>query len=130
MFVCLILLLLQIVNLLSLHVFDLMIIKKRRVYEQRVCDVERGSFTPLDFSALGSVSRPTEITCKRLASLLATKRDQPYNIIISFLQCQLSFSLLRSAIMCLQGSCSTAGHSCKEIHFTLAVSEGRLSLTD
>ena len=59
--------------------------EKRRVYEQRVRDVERGSFTPLVFSALGGVSRPTEITYKRLASLLAAKRDQHYNIIISFL---------------------------------------------
>ena len=49
--------------------------EKRRVYEQRVRDVERGSFTPLVFSALGGVSRPTEITYKRLASLLTTKRD-------------------------------------------------------
>ena len=104
--------------------------EKRRVYEQRVRDVERGSFTPLVFSALGGVSRPTEITYKRLASLLATKRDQPYNIIISFLRSRLSFSLLRSAIMCLRGSRSTAGHPRKEIDFTLAVSEGRLSLTD
>ena len=104
--------------------------EKRRVYEQRVRDVERGSFTPLVFSALGGVSRPTEVTYKRLTSLLASKRDQPYNIIISFLRCWLSFSLLRSAIMCLRGSRSTAGHPRKEIDFTLAVSEGRLSLTD
>ena len=93
-------------------------------------DVERGSFTPVIFSALGGLSRPIEITYKRLASLLATKQDQPYNIIISFLQCRLSFSLLRFAIMCLRGSCSSAGHPHKEINFTLAVSEGRLSLTD
>ena len=33
-------------------------------------------------------------------------------------------------IMCLRGSRSTAGHQHKEIDFTLAVSEGRLSLTD
>ena len=95
-----------------------------------MCDVERGSFTHLVLFALGGISRPTEITYKRLASLLASKRDQPYNIIISFLRCWLSFSLLRSAIMCLRGSRSTAGHPHKEIDFTLAVSEGRLSLTD
>ena len=93
-------------------------------------DVEQGSFTPLVFSALGGVGRPTEITYKRLASLLATKRDQPYDIIISILRCRLSFSLLWSAIMCLWGSRSTAGHPHKVINFTLAVSEGRLSLTD
>ena len=104
--------------------------EKRRVYEQRVREVERGSFTPLVFSALGGVSRPTEITYKRLASLLATKKDHHYSIIISFIRCRLSFSLLRSAIMCLRGSRSTAGHPQRDIDFTLAVSEGRLSLTD
>jgi len=92
--------------------------------------VERGSFTPLVFSALGGVSRPTEITYKRLASLLATKKDQHYNVVISLIRCRLSFSLLWSAIMCLRGSCSTAGHPLREIDFTLAASEGRLSLTD
>ena len=103
--------------------------EKCRFYEQRVHDVELGSFTPLVFSALGGVSRPTEVTYERLASLLATKRDQHYNIVISFLRCRLSFSLLRSAIMCLRGSRSTAGRPQRDIDFTLAVSEGRLSLT-
>ena len=79
--------------------------EKCHVYEQRAHEVEQGSFTTLVFSALGGVSRPTEITYKRLASLLATKKI----IIISFIRCRLSFSLLRSAIMCLRGSHSTAG---------------------
>ena len=48
--------------------------EKRRMYEQRVREVERGSFTPLAFSALGGMSGPTEITYKRLASLLAIKK--------------------------------------------------------
>ena len=59
--------------------------EKHQVYEQRVHEVEQGSFTPLVFSALGGVSRPTEITYKRLASLLATKKDKHYNIVISFI---------------------------------------------
>ena len=104
--------------------------EKRRVYEQRVREMERGSFTPLVFSALGGVSRPTEITYKRLASLLATKKDQHYNIVISLIRCRLSFSLLQSAIMCLRRSRSAAGCPLRDIDFTLAVSEGRLSLTD
>ena len=66
------------------------------MYEQRVHEVECGSFTPLVFSALGGpcfsalrgllmspdMSEPTEITYKRLASLLATKKDQHYNTAI------------------------------------------------
>ena len=43
--------------------------EKQRTYEQRVCEVERA---PPLFSALGGMSKPTEITYKRLALLLAT----------------------------------------------------------
>ena len=48
--------------------------EKHRVYEQGVHDVERASFTPLVFSALSEMSRPTEITYKRLASCLLIRR--------------------------------------------------------
>ena len=97
--------------------------EKRRMYEQRVREVDRGSFTPLVFSALGGMST----SYKRLASLLAIKKDQHYNTVISLIHCRLCFSLLRSAIMCLRGSRSTAGHP-QEIDFNLAVTEGRLVL--
>ena len=74
------------------------------------------------------MSEPTEITNKRLTSLLAIKKDQHYNTVISLIHCRLCFSLLWSAIMCLRGSRSTAGHPQKEIEFNLAVTEGRLVL--
>ena len=45
--------------------------EKRRVYEQHVRDMERGSFNPLVFPALGSVSRPTVLK-------LLTKGLPPY----------------------------------------------------
>ena len=103
--------------------------EKRRAYEQRVREVERGSFTPLIFSALGGISRATEITYKRLASLLATKKDEHYNAVISLIRCRLNFSLLRSAIMCIRGSRSAAGHPRRDFDFALAISESRLPLT-
>ena len=89
--------------------------EKRRTYEQRVREVERGSFTPLVFSALGGVSKATELTYKRLSSLLATKKDQHYSTVIALIRCRLSFSLLRSAIMCIRGSRSAAGMSSKRL---------------
>ena len=103
--------------------------EKRRAYEQRVCEIERGSFTPLIFSALGGISRATEITYKRLASLLTTKKDKHYNAVISLIRCRLNFSLLRSAIMCIQGSRSAAGRPRRDFDFALAISESRLPLT-
>jgi len=36
--------------------------EKCRTYEQRVHEIERASFTALVFSALGGMSKPTEIT--------------------------------------------------------------------
>ena len=104
--------------------------EKRQVYEQRVREIERGSFTPLVFSALGGMSRHTEITYKRLASLLADEKEQFYNSVISLIRCRLSFSMLQSAIMCLRRSRSTAGHLLRDFDFVLAGNEGRLPFSD
>ena len=45
----------------------------KRAYEQRIHDVERGSFTPLVLSATGGLGRAATVTYRRLASLLSTK---------------------------------------------------------
>ena len=50
---------------------------------------------------------------KRLASRLATKWDQPYSATMSWLRCRLTFSLLRSAVQCIRGVCSSCGHAAK-----------------
>ncbi len=47
---------------------------KRRCYEQRIREMEHGSFTPLVFSAIGGMASAATIVYKRLASLLAEKR--------------------------------------------------------
>jgi len=44
--------------------------EKCRAYEQRVREVERGSFTPLVFSISGGMGRAATVTYNRLASLL------------------------------------------------------------
>ena len=59
--------------------------EKRRAYDQRIREVEYGSFTPLVMSATGGLAPAASIFYKRLASLIATKRRQPYNIIISLI---------------------------------------------
>jgi len=117
-------------SLKSLNIFQSHDQEKCRTYEQRVREIERASFTPLVFSALGGMSKPTEITYKRIASLLATKQSQKYNVVISFIHCTLSFSLLNSAIMCLCGSCSTAGQPLRDLTDFSPVRESSLCLTN
>ena len=103
--------------------------EKQRKYEQRIREVEMGSFTPLVFSTSGGMSKTTTTAYKRLASLLADKHDQPYSTVMAWLRINLSFSLLRSAITCLRGARSSAGHAAREaLPIDLAIHEGRVPL--
>ena len=102
--------------------------EKQLKYEQRIREVELGSFTPLVFSTSGGMSKSTTVAYKRLASLLANKKDQPYSTVVAWLRCHLSFSLLRSAITCLRGARSKPGRPMNFNNIDLAVSEGNVSL--
>ena len=63
--------------------------EKCRAYKQRVREVERGSFTPLVFSTSGGMGRAATVTYKRLASLLTTKCELPYSVVMGWLRCRL-----------------------------------------
>ena len=75
--------------------------EKRRKYEQRIRVVEMGCFTPLVFSTFGGMSTICKIFFKRLASLLVDKKDVSSSVVMSWLRCRVSFSLLHSAFDCL-----------------------------
>ena len=85
-------------------------LEKKRAYEERVREIEHGSFSPLVFSAAGGMGTIATVVYKRLASLLAEKQGRPYSSTLHWLRCRLNFSLLRSAIMCIRGSRSVFSH--------------------
>ena len=76
--------------------------QKRRAYEQRVLEVEHGTFTPLVLSTSGGWGPSATVAFKRLAGLISEKYDQPYSSTLSFIRCKVTFSLIDSAIACLQ----------------------------
>ena len=80
---------------------------KKRHYEQRIREVEHSSFTPLVFSLTGGLGPAASAFYKRLASQLSEKWKQSYSSTIGWLRCRISFSLLRSSIMCIRGARST-----------------------
>ena len=53
--------------------------RKKRVYEQRLLEIDHSTFTPLVFSATRGIARQSTTFYKRLASLLTVKWEQPYN---------------------------------------------------
>ena len=101
--------------------------EKRHAYEERVREVERGSFTPLVFSSLGGMGKAATVMYRRLANLLSVKWNSSYSLIMGWLQCSLSFSLLRSSLMCLRGSRSSFGSPGVPAAVDLVVAEGRLA---
>ncbi len=99
---------------------------KKRAYEQRILDIEQASFSPLVLSATGGLAREATTFYKRLASMLASKWDQPYSSTLCWLRCRLTFSLLRSSIQAIRGSRSSRGHPYRSGAIDLVISEAHL----
>ena len=70
----------------------------------RVCVVEWGAFTLLVMSSTGGMTRESTIFCKRIADILARKKNMSYCQILHLIRCSVSFALLRSAVMAIRGS--------------------------
>ena len=84
--------------------------QKRDKYEARIREVEHASFTPLIWSTSGGAGPACMVFMKRLAALLAEKRQEGYSTTMAWLRCRFGFALLRSAHMCLRGARSPTGH--------------------
>ena len=106
--------------------------EKRRAYDERVREIEHGSFSPLVFTSSGGMGPTATVVYKRIASMIAEKHSKPYSRTMHWIRCRLNFSLLRSAIMSLRGSRSALHHPAGPLITTntidLACSEGRVPL--
>ena len=78
--------------------------EKKRHYNERVLEVENGTFTPLVFNVNGAMGREGICFYQRLACLIAEKRKIETSEVINWLRTKISFSLLRSMILCIRGS--------------------------
>ena len=77
---------------------------QKRQYNQRVLEVEHGSFTPLIFTPYGGNSKETERFLAELALKLSGRKQVEHSMVMHWLRAKLSFNLLRSAVLCLRGS--------------------------
>ena len=78
--------------------------QKRSAYGRRIRDIEHGCFTPLVFATNGGTAPEATIFLKRLASMLAEKKEEKYATTMGWLRCVLGFCLLRSSLRCLRAS--------------------------
>ena len=77
--------------------------EKKAEYSERVLEVEKGSFTPLVFTTSGGMGPECARFNKRLAELIAQKRNEPYAVIMNYIRTRLRFALLRSILIAVRG---------------------------
>ena len=105
--------------------------EKKRVYEERIREVEHGTFLPLVFTTAEGIGPTATVVYKRLASVLLRSMTA-YGKTLYIIRCRPNFSLLRSTIMCLRSSQSTTQSSqslCRGI-IDLSTAEGRVPNDD
>ena len=78
--------------------------EKKRKYQQRILDVEMGTFTPLVFGTNGGMGKECQMFLKNLAEKLSHKNGEPYNIVMSWLRTRISFEILKSVHTCVRGT--------------------------
>ena len=85
-------------------VFDSNEKQKKTQYNERVISIEHGSFTPIVLSAYGGAGRETERFFSMLISKISIKRDIPSSVIANYIRTKMSFSLVRSQVLCVRGN--------------------------
>ena len=74
--------------------------------------MEHGCFTPVVLSTSGGMAPEATTFFRRLASLVSEKRAASYSTTLNWIRCCLSFSLLRSSLLCIRGSRSSQKTFC------------------
>ena len=77
--------------------------EKKRTYNERIIQVEKGSFTPIVVSTFGGMGQEAERYHKRLAELIAEKRNEAYSHVVNYVRTRLRFCLLKSVLTSLHG---------------------------
>ena len=78
--------------------------EKKRHYNERVLNVDQGSFSPIVFSVSGGMATEAKVFFSRLAGMIATKRKVEKSLVQSYINTTLNFALIRSMLMMLRGS--------------------------
>ena len=78
--------------------------EKKRLYNERIMQVEHGTFTPLVMSATGGMGRESSKFYSRLSELISEKRESSYSIVATWIRRKIIFALIKSIGMCLRGS--------------------------
>lgn len=77
--------------------------EKKRLYNERILQVEKATFTPLVLTTTGGMSIECKRFYKRIAQLLANKNGQSYSDMISWIRKRISFEILKTCVIAVRG---------------------------
>ena len=77
--------------------------EKKAAYNDRVLQIEKGSFTPLIFSTTGGMGPESIKYHKRVAELISEKRGEQYCHVVNHIRTRIRFSLLKSVLIAVHG---------------------------
>ena len=78
--------------------------KKKKKYLNRILNDENGTFTPLIFTTNGGMSKETRRFYIRLAELISDKTNSRFSETAAWIKRRISFSLIKSSVVCIRGS--------------------------
>ena len=77
---------------------------KKTMYNERVIQIEHGSFTPVVLSAYGGYGRETTCFVSKLIEKIAEKQGSERSVVASYVRSKISFELVRAQVACIRGS--------------------------
>ena len=77
--------------------------EKKRAYNERVIQMEKGTFTPIVMSTSGGVGNEADRHHKRITPLIAEKRRESYADVLNYITTRLRFCLFKSLLIAIRG---------------------------
>ena len=77
--------------------------EKKARYNERIIEVEKATFVPLVFTTSGGMAPECQKLNKRLAELIAMRRNESYADVMTYIRKKLRFSLLKATLIALRG---------------------------
>ena len=84
-------------------IYELKEREKKYAYNQRVIQVEKGSFTPLIFSTTGGMGPEASKYHKRVAEMISKKKKEDYPDVMKHIRTRIRFAILRGTLIAIRG---------------------------
>ena len=76
---------------------------KKKEYNDRILEVDKGTFTPLVSSCRGGAGTEATKFIKHLAMRISDKRQEQYRLTVSYTQRRILFDILKTCVISFRG---------------------------